>query len=38
MARRSEICAWLGVKQTSVPKYLKTLMDAALCSAGRMPI
>ena len=26
----SEICAWLGVKQTSVPKYLKTLMDLDL--------
>ena len=26
----SEISAWLGVKQTNVPKYLKTLMDMDL--------
>ena len=28
--KRSEIAARLGVKQTNVPKYLKTLMDLDL--------
>lgn len=29
-SRLSDIASWLGIKQTSIPKYLKTLMDLDL--------